>query len=179
MQGVGRLTLWSMKMKCDEAINKLDAYLAGELPEDIRAELAAHLESCVACRHAFERAERLATMLTETPAPPVPDNFSRNVLIRIKKSHAPIAPAWAITSLWSNITAPMRRTAAAMLLAGVAIGTIAGWNAPSEPRGVVSNPATKADLLSDYGLDALSETPEGSLAGGYLALLEEPNGEGR
>lgn len=39
---------------CNETIRELDAFLDGELPEEVRAQLHEHLESCVDCHEAFD-----------------------------------------------------------------------------------------------------------------------------
>jgi anti-sigma factor (TIGR02949 family) len=39
---------------CNETIRELDAFLDGELPEDVRAHIHLHLDSCMDCLQAFD-----------------------------------------------------------------------------------------------------------------------------
>lgn len=39
---------------CNETIRELDAFLDGELPDEVRAHIHAHLGSCMDCLQAFD-----------------------------------------------------------------------------------------------------------------------------
>lgn len=39
---------------CNETIRELDAYLDGELPDEVRAHIHAHLDGCMDCLQAFD-----------------------------------------------------------------------------------------------------------------------------
>ena len=39
---------------CNETIRELDAFLDGELPDEVRAHIHVHLESCMDCLQAFD-----------------------------------------------------------------------------------------------------------------------------
>ena len=39
---------------CNETIRELDAFLDGELPDDVRAHIHLHLDSCMDCLQAFD-----------------------------------------------------------------------------------------------------------------------------
>lgn len=39
---------------CNETIRELDAYLDGELPDDVRTHIHAHLDGCLDCLQAFD-----------------------------------------------------------------------------------------------------------------------------
>ena len=39
---------------CNETIRELDAFLDGELPDEIRAHIHVHLDSCLDCLQAFD-----------------------------------------------------------------------------------------------------------------------------
>jgi len=39
---------------CNETIRELDAFLDGELPDDVRAHIHNHLSSCMDCLQAFD-----------------------------------------------------------------------------------------------------------------------------
>ena len=163
-------------MRCDEVTTKLDAYLAGELPPARRAEIGSHLEVCSDCRRALDRVRRLASLLAETPVPPVPSRFAERVLVEVGNRRKQKAPAWSIRAWWLTLPTPMRAAAAAMLIAGAAIGAAVGWGASPAST---TQARQKDSVFAGYGLDALGDTPDGSLAESYMALLDGRNGEGR
>ena len=39
---------------CNETIRELDAFLDGELPDDVRQHIHSHLDSCMDCLQAFD-----------------------------------------------------------------------------------------------------------------------------
>jgi mycothiol system anti-sigma-R factor len=39
---------------CNETIRELDAYLDGELPDEVRAHIHGHLDECMDCLQAFD-----------------------------------------------------------------------------------------------------------------------------
>jgi mycothiol system anti-sigma-R factor len=39
---------------CNETIRELDAFLDGELPDEVRTHIHAHLDSCMDCLQAFD-----------------------------------------------------------------------------------------------------------------------------
>ena len=69
----------------------------------------------------------------------------------------------------------MRAAAAAVLLIGLAAGTLMGWQ--TSQRAATSQ-TMAADPVATYGLDYLADAPEGSLAGVYLSLASSRD-EGR
>jgi len=159
---------------------KFDAYLANGLAATVRAEVDAHVDTCRACRQALDRAKRLASFLAETPAPPLPDRFAERVLARARELRARQTPGWSIRAWWSAFPAPMRVAAAAMLLVGTAVGMILGWgDAPVSQNTALTRAEQTSGLFAGYGLDALGDAPDGSLAESYIALLDGRNGEGR
>ncbi len=58
-------------MNCDTCGERLDEYLAAELPADARAEIEGHLATCAACRAELEACRRIAESLGQMahPAP--------------------------------------------------------------------------------------------------------------
>lgn len=167
-------------MRCHEVIARVDAYLAGELPEARRAEVTLHVEACNDCRRVLERAQRLESLLAKTSVPPVPDRFAEWVLSRAVKRRKQKTPSWSVKTWWLTVSTPMRAAAAALLLVGTMSGVILGWNASRTTSPGATAQARQADsVFAGYGLDTLGDAPDGSLAEGYLALLDGRNGEGR
>jgi anti-sigma factor RsiW len=163
-------------MRCQEVIANLDAYLVGELSPAMCAEVGLHVETCNDCQRALDRTRRLASLLAETPVPPVPDHFAERVFARVKNRRVQKARTWSIRTWWLSISAPMRAAAAAVLLVGAISGMIFGW---SDSRVPLDQAGQKDVELAGYGMDTLDDAPDGSLANSYLALLAGRNGEGR
>lgn len=71
-------------MKCYEAYAAaLSAFVDGELDEQERGELLAHVEHCPNCRDALSELMILHTMFEELPELDAPDGFAERVLDRV------------------------------------------------------------------------------------------------
>ena len=90
-------------MKCCEAYGAaLSAFVDGELDEQERGELLAHVEHCPNCRDALSELMILHTMFEELPELDAPDGFAERVLDRVhaeerakKRSRRPWPPGLA------------------------------------------------------------------------------------
>lgn len=70
---------------CEEFAPLLSAMIDGELTEEIRAEVAAHLESCEACRERLAEVAAMSAALTEAyPEAEVPEGFTEGVMERVR-----------------------------------------------------------------------------------------------
>ena len=68
---------------CEEYTAALSAFADGELNENERNELLAHLEHCEACRNKLSELMILHTMFEELPELDAPEGFSERVLDRL------------------------------------------------------------------------------------------------
>ena len=68
---------------CEEYTAALSAFADGELNENERNELLAHLEHCEACRDKLSELMILHTMFEELPELDAPDGFAERVLDRV------------------------------------------------------------------------------------------------
>ena len=68
---------------CEEYTAALSAFADGELNENERNELLAHLEHCEACRNKLSELMILHTMFEELPELDAPEGFSERVLKRV------------------------------------------------------------------------------------------------
>ena len=68
---------------CEEYTAALSAFADGELNENERNELLAHLEHCEACRDKLSELMILHTMFEELPELDAPEGFSERVLDRL------------------------------------------------------------------------------------------------
>ena len=160
-------------MRCMDVTSRLDAYAAGSLPATVRAEVAAHLRTCEACRAALAFDRQFAALARGLRTPAVPDGFVQRVVARAKTtSQTPhLMKRGRHWSTWTRIAA------AVVLGAGLALGGLLGRSAtlPSAGR-APARIAGGVDGLSRYNLDVLNDTPEGSLADTYLTLLADAGG---
>jgi anti-sigma factor RsiW len=167
-------------MRCDEVMDKLDAYLAGELPPARHMEVDLHVGACNDCRRVLERAQRLGSLLAETSVPPVPYHFAERVLSLTMNGHKQKVPAPSVKAWWLTFSMPMRAAVAASLLVGAMSGAILGWSASRITLSRATAQTRQADsVFAGYGLDILGDAPDGSLAESFLALLDGRNGECR
>ena len=69
---------------CGFTRRKLSAYLDGELPETLAAQVRAHLARCEACAAHYDDLLGVDHLLDEVGAGEVDDGFTRAVLARLK-----------------------------------------------------------------------------------------------
>ena len=71
-------------MKCEECSELLDLYINGELSDEERQEVDAHLSSCQQCREELAFAKKLQKELSSMPKPAVPEHFFEDVRAKIE-----------------------------------------------------------------------------------------------
>ena len=71
--------------------------------------------------------------------------------------------------------------AAAVLVIGLAIGVLMGWDTWQSPsiQSIGKSQMAKVEPTSIYNLDYLTDAPKGSLADAYLTLVSATNGRER
>ncbi len=139
-------------MKCPLVQNQLSAYLDAEVPEELRQELEAHLESCPVCRAELALLQRLDAAFTDLPVPASRD-VTQQVLARVRR---PARPWWRSLSM-----------AASLVLGLVLGGALTGNLYPYANRAANGN----GEVLALE--DALRELPQGSFAGSVISYQED------
>jgi len=71
-------------MDCKEICKKLSAYLDDELDRDRTQAIKGHLVHCRECRDEFTDLQTVDNALKNLSRPPVPDRFSRHLLMNIR-----------------------------------------------------------------------------------------------
>ena len=162
-----------MRMDCTRFAEHINAYVDHAVPPEIRAAMQAHATSCPACRGEIEALVQLESVLHSAPEAPVPQGFAAHVMARAATQKAPrklSVLAWAgLPGWWQELPGPARAAAAAILVVGLALGGVMGWDANRNGSNAAP-PAAPADALAAYNLDYLAEAPAGSLAQVVLAL---------
>lgn len=98
-------------MKCTQARQRLDPWLAGELPADESQALQAHLAQCPGCRQElaelrqflthFAAAATEPTELLAAALPPLPEHFTASVMQRIADEASGLLWPWLQQRRWS------------------------------------------------------------------------------
>jgi anti-sigma factor RsiW len=97
----------------EHVVDKLEAYLDGELGEPQVRQVEVHVAECPACRAELDELRRLSEVLQESP-PPVglmpPERFVASV--GLKMPRRPVAPAWqrALDAGWKMAPAGLLST---------------------------------------------------------------------
>jgi len=133
-------------MRCRTVQRRLSALLDGELPRRAAERVTAHLAACAQCAAQWQRLQALRGALEAAPAVKAPSGFARSVVREaLRRRQAPDArPVPA--------RGAVRLAAAAAVLAGLALGALAGGT------------ATRARYYAAPGLEAGVETDEASAA---------------
>ena len=159
-------------MNCRKVQQKLDAYLAGDLSPKGEEKLQAHLDSCPECREALVRAQRVESVLRETPAPPLPDGFADRVVARARQQKAAPEhgrvpqPVWG----WLGGSLAWRAAVAAGLVVGLGLGAFLGHDMCTSAPG--KGAAAREEVVDTFKLDYFAEGPEGSVAGGMIRMMD-------
>jgi len=156
-------------MRCDEVLQLLTAFSAGDVPVDVRPAMEAHLSDCARCRAALARVDVLAGALAGLPPPPLPEGLASRVVAAARQRHEakPVAPGRSLP-WWRPTSAPMRAAAA---VAAFAFGI---WGAtelsqPSAAKAAGDNVQPAAEtVLRDW----FEAAPQDSLASRYLAAIK-------
>jgi anti-sigma factor RsiW len=139
-------------MKCPKVQDHLSAYVDGEVPEELRRKLEAHLEACTICRAELAALGRLDQALATLPAPASPD-VTRRVLAQVRR---PARPWWRSLSI-----------AASLVLGLVLGGALTGNFYPYSARPANGN----GEVLALE--DVLREFPKGSFVGTVISYQDD------
>jgi anti-sigma factor RsiW len=154
-------------MNHEQTIDKLGAWLDGELPPDRADAVRRHVEQCPACAARVDELKSLARALDQLPARTPSRDFAR----RVRRAAEPARERILVLEPFRRVRPALLRVAAGLVvLGGLAVGILAGSRAPSA---VVTPPATPG---TDPAVDALSAAPEGSVADAALAFYTGPDG---
>lgn len=138
-------------MQCPEAQEYLSAWLDGEVREELRPALAAHLGECPACQAELKALERLEAALAGLTVP-VPQGLGAGVRRRLSRPRSPWRQSLAL---------------AACLVLGIFLGgalTGSFYPAPA-PRNGNGYEVASLEVFQDF--------PQGSLGTAVSYQLEE------
>jgi len=70
--------------ECDEALHTIYEYLDGELTDDRRAQIQAHLDACPPCFEGYDFEAELRTVIAKKCVEQVPDSLRQRVAAAIE-----------------------------------------------------------------------------------------------
>jgi hypothetical protein len=124
-------------MNCEEVMEYMQRYLDGDLSEQEKESMFAHLKSCVSCKEMFERLNRLSDELVSLPKVTPPFSIVDSILpqldaldrerdagsagSRAASSGRRVPGRWKFPGVFGAVAA------AACLIVAVTIGTSNGW----------------------------------------------------
>jgi len=171
-------------MRCRYVKQKLDRYIQGDLPGSISDKIQLHLHKCNNCAHTLSRINKLDGIFENTPLPPVPEDFSERLMQRARQMQClQQVPGPVVVRLWEwfGRTSLKKSVAAAVLVVGLAIGTLMGWDTWQSPdvQSVGDSRMAQVEPTAIYNLDYLTSAPKGSPTDAYLMLVSATNGRER
>ena len=139
---------------CEEFAPLLSAFVDGELTENERAEVLAHVSGCAACRARLDELFALRDALGALEEPEVPADLTARVMAAVRAEKAAQTPQWKKHGAWRRWAA-MAACAALALFAAVTI--------PRMGAEMTANDAAPADangqaLFSTF--DSTAAAPE-------------------
>jgi anti-sigma factor (TIGR02949 family) len=159
--------MWRQQMNCKQVQRRLNAYLDGELPAEMRQTLEAHLDGCSACAHEWAAHQKLRQLLDEPPTATVPEGFARLVRERASR-HAVSVRRRATPEVWRAYPIPVRAAAMLALGAGLLVGGLMG-NSAALVR-TTEQAAATGQAEENLSLGLVGALAPGSLAEDYLEL---------
>ncbi len=154
-----------MKTECRRFKRPLGRYVDGAVSSAMRADIEAHLAGCAACRQEVDALAELGGVLRGGISPgQVPEAFASRVVARASTASAQpkvVSLPWIQNQEWWYAAAwPVRTAAAAVLVIGLAVGGLMGWDLGQDGESVASVEG-ESNGLAAYSLDYLGDVPEG------------------
>lgn len=177
---------------CTEIAPLLSGFFDGELTEEVRAEVAAHLESCEACRAQLADYAAMSAALTEAfPEVEAPEGFASDVMARVRAERGGKSKK-AKKSAWRHFM-PVAACAALVLCAVAMFPGISKMNEASDTAApemvyngasmLTADSAAEADGADDETVadtelarDSYELVQSSAYSGGSLPKMAEDDG---
>ena len=148
-------------MKCLKTQKFISPYIDGKLSQRKKREVENHLEVCEKCRTEVEEIKRLRQLFVDAEKFEAPYGFHTRVMANINAAKIRKLPI---------ISIPLRLAEAAIVIllavVGIASGTFLVKGLTAERAGTE---------MASLHLDLFQSAPPGTLAGAYLAMMEDRN----
>ncbi len=125
-------------MNCKEIQKKLSAYVVGDLDDQTREEIAAHLQSCPECRHELQVLQRTGDLLEPMEMVEPPAGMWKKIDERLVPRPVRVRPK---VPAWRGILKPvLAGIAIAAILVAVIVGMPLIMQPAGSPAGVTDAP---------------------------------------
>ncbi|MFO7946336.1 MAG: zf-HC2 domain-containing protein [Armatimonadota bacterium] len=125
-------------MNCKEIQNKLPAYAVGDIDDQTRQEIAAHLQSCPDCRRELEVLQRTGELLQPMQMTDPPPGMWEKIDERL--APRPVRVRWKIPAWRSMLKPVLAGVAIAAILLAVIVGMPLVMQPAGGPAGVTEAP---------------------------------------
>jgi anti-sigma factor RsiW len=109
-------------MNCQDCINRLSAWVDGELSVPEADRITRHLDTCPACRRHASQLQEITTALDHLPAPSAPSTLSRQTL----KAYRMVMERPGMADWWRSLNMVMRSAVCGAALGGLLCGAVLG-----------------------------------------------------
>lgn len=72
------------KITCQSFLDELSDYIDGELPQDLRVSLEAHLAKCPNCWVVFDETKKTVEIFQDNPCHPLPDDVKDRLMATLQ-----------------------------------------------------------------------------------------------
>jgi len=162
-------------VNCKKTLERLSAYLDGELPQAGAAAVREHLQECPRCAARLDELRSLGRALEALEGAAVPPDFAARVRQAAEARREPIVLSGyrRVQALQRTL---MRVAAVFMAVAGLWVGMSAGGAVSARGGQIPAGVETAQESEFDLQLASLSAAPPGSVAEAYLAFVGEEEG---
>ena len=154
---------------CAEAQPAISLFVYGELPDRECHALELHLTACAQCRRELESAQALLSAMSILPVEEPSPNLLAQTRLRLEEALDAMPPAGWLDRLRRSLLTEVRLlrsaplAAAAMLLAGVSVGSVAHFQRTHpEPLATAGLPANGAPVRI-VGVSSVAQEPESGM----------------
>ncbi len=158
-------------MNCRRIQERLSAYQDGEIGQEERERIAAHMKACASCRRAYAELGEIWQSLERIPKIEVSAGFQGRLFDRINAVAPEPRVWWRFPWVsWAYRAYPAPAMAAVVLLVGAVLG---GYLGNAVMSGFSSAPAqvqASRAATDTFSFRAFSAAPPGTLADGYLRM---------
>lgn len=120
-------------MNCAEVQQQLSAYFDGELPVEMEAQIASHLEGCTTCAGELAGFNQLSELSTKLTDPPVPEMMWEQLESALDRQHEPRPEPISPIVRPSRLSKRVLAIAVMLLIAsGLSFFVYRKWVAPDE-----------------------------------------------
>lgn len=159
-------------MRCQKWEVQILRWHEGTLDEEAETFLFQHLESCARCRTLADKFSDLDSLFSKTGDPSLPPFLKERIMSSVSESMRQDSMKGALSRFFSVFASFRPAIAVAVLVLGIGLGVITGWNLARSITG--GGIASSHDLVS---LAGIGDSGSGSLLEFILTDSDERTGQ--